>query len=117
MRKNRLKFNKIDKNIRNVKIPCINCGKLLDFSIKNDIVTSDSVIAINFPGAVCQDCINSALNRVQDPPGLICLKELNPTLAQEFINNFKFMVPFPEAVTFFGSLFKENQFIVHGKVE
>jgi hypothetical protein len=33
--------------------------------------TSDSVILINFPGAVCQDCIDSVLNRVPDPPGLM----------------------------------------------
>lgn len=98
MKKKRIKYNKIDRNIQNVKVPCINCGRLLDFRIKTDIVTSDSVIAINFPGAVCQDCIDSVLNRVQDPPGLICLKELNPTLAQEFINNFKFILPLPEAV-------------------
>jgi hypothetical protein len=70
------------------------------------------VIAINFPGAVCQDCIDSVLNRVQDPPGLICLKELNSILAQELIQNFKFMLPISEAVKFFGSMFSENQFIV-----
>jgi hypothetical protein len=95
-----------------VKIPCINCGRQLGFNIKTDIVTSDSVIAINFPGAICQDCIDSVLNRMPDLPGLICLKELNPTLAQEFINNFKFMLPISEAIEFFSSLFSENQFIV-----
>lgn len=112
MKKKRIKFNRIDENIRNVKIPCINCGRLLDFRIKTDIVTSDSAVVINFPGAVCQDCIDSVLNRIHDPPGLICLKELNSILAQEIIQNFKFILPLTEAVTFFGSLFPENQFIV-----
>jgi hypothetical protein len=60
-----------------VKIPCINCERLLDFSIKNDIVTgSEGIIAINFQGAVCPDCVHSILDRVADPPGLICVNEL-----------------------------------------
>jgi hypothetical protein len=49
-----------------------------------------------------------------DLPGLICLKELNSILAQEFINNFKFMLPLPDAVRFFALLFPETQFIVPG---
>jgi len=115
MKRNTFKSDKINKNIRNVKIPCINCGKLLDFSIEGEtVVDGVGIIAVNIPGVVCHDCINAVLSLVADPPGLICIKSLNPVIAQEFLYNFEFRLPLSEAVRFFGSLFPENQFIMPG---
>ena len=66
------------------------------------------MIAVNFPGAVCHDCIDSVLDKVEDPPGLVCIKELSPILAREIILNFTFMLPPSQAVKFFVSLFPES---------
>jgi hypothetical protein len=115
MRKNRLKSDKIDKINRDVEVPCVECGKKLKFHIGNEnVIAGEGVIAVNFPAAVCPDCIDAVLSRVADPPGLICLKELNSILTQGFINNFKFVLQLSEAVKFFSSLFPENQFIMPG---
>jgi hypothetical protein len=99
----------VNKNTRNVKIPCGECGKMLKFSIRNDVVVEgDGVIAVNFPGAACRDCIDSVLNQVSDPPGLICIKELSPILAREILMSFTFLRPKSEAVKFFVLLFPES---------
>ena len=100
--------SKINKNTRNLKIPCIECGCLLEFHIENDIVVSgDGVIAGNFPGAVCEDCIESVLNKVADPPGIVCFEGLSPILAREILKSFTFLLPKSEAVEFFALLFPE----------
>ena len=110
MNSKKVKSGKIDKNVRNVKIPCIDCGKLLNFSIENEIVVEgDGVIAVNFPGAVCRDCIDSVLDKVADPPGLVCIKNLSPILAKELMLNFKFLLSPSQAVKFFVSLFPESR--------
>jgi len=68
-----------------MKIPCIDCGKLLNFSIENEVVVEgDGMIACNIPGAVCQDCVGSLLDRVSDPPGLVCIKNLSPIWHKNF---------------------------------
>ena len=72
------------------------------------MLEGDGVIAVNFPGAVCQDCIDSVLDKVEDPPGLVCIKNLSPILAQELILNFTFLLPSSQAVKFFASLFPES---------
>ena len=112
MKRNRIKFNKKDKNYRNVKIPCIKCGDMLKFLIDDGtVVEGEGIIAVNYPGAVCHDCINALLDMVADPPGLICIKNLNTVIAQEFLSNFEFMSPQHEAVKFFVSLFPESELI------
>lgn len=112
MKRQKIKSDKINKNVRNVKIPCVDCGRLLNFRIEKDIVLEgDGVIACNIPGAVCDDCINSVLDRVADPPGLTCINLLNPILAQELILNFEFLLPSLQAVGFFLSMFPENDLI------
>lgn len=103
------KDEKIDKIVRNVKIPCVECGKLLNFRTENDIVVSgNGVIASNFPGAICHDCIDSVLEKVADPPGLVCIKNLSPIMAKELLHNFKFLLPTSHAVKFFVSLFPKS---------
>ena len=102
------KDDKINKIVRNVKIPCVGCGDLLKFSIKNKIVVEgEGTIVCNIPGAVCPDCIDSVLEKVADPPGPVCFKNLNPNIAQEFLSNFELMLPQHEAINFFESLFPE----------
>jgi hypothetical protein len=111
MKKNELKSDRLDKN---VEVPCVECGRMLKFIIKDEtVVDGVGIIAINIPGAVCQECINAVLDMVADPPGLVCIKSLTPVIAQEFLSNFKFILPLSEVVKFFGSLFPENQFIMH----
>jgi hypothetical protein len=90
-------------------VPCVGgCGNLLKFHIENEIVVEgEGVIAVNFPGAVCQDCINTVLGKEADPPGLICVKRLSPILAREFLLDFDFLLPLSEAVKFFASLFQK----------
>jgi hypothetical protein len=108
MKRNTLESDKKDKTIRNVKVPCIECGDLLNFSVEGEtVVEGEGVIAINFPGAVCQDCIGSLLDRVSDPPGLVCINELSPILAEEIIMSFNFLLPPPQAVDFFRSMLPE----------
>jgi hypothetical protein len=104
-----LKDDKIDKIVRDVKIPCVECGCILKFHIENDVVIEgEGRIACNIPGAVCPDCIESVLDKVEDPPGLVCIKNLNPIMAEEFLQNFKFLLPLSQAADFFISLFPEN---------
>jgi hypothetical protein len=52
-------------------------------------------------------CIDSVLDKVADPPGLVCIKNLNPIMAKELLLNFKFQLPSSQAVKFFASLFPE----------
>jgi hypothetical protein len=103
-----LKDDKINKIVRNVKIPCVECGCMLKFLIEDEIVVEgEGRIVCNIPGAVCLDCIDSVLDKVADPPGLVCIKELSPILARELILNFTFLLPSSQAVKFFVSLFPE----------
>jgi hypothetical protein len=112
MKRNTLKSDKIDKTIRDVKIQCGECGKKLKFRINGEtIVEGEGVIAMNFPAAVCNDCINTALDKVAEPSGLICIKNLNPILAREFLLDFKFLLPYSEAVKFFASIFPDSEMI------
>jgi hypothetical protein len=48
------------------------------------------------------------LDKVADPPGLVCIHELSPILARELILNFTFLLPLSEVVKFFVSLFPES---------
>ena len=99
----------INKKIRNVEIPCIECKIMLKFRIRNDIVVEgDGVIAVNLPAAICPGCVESLLDRVADPPGLVCIKELSPILAREILQSFTFLLPKSEAIEFFALLFPES---------
>lgn len=110
--------SKITKNTRNVKVACIECGCMLKFCIRDDIVVGgDGRIACNVPGAVCPDCIESLLDKVADPPGLVCVNELSSMLAQELIQNFTFLLPSSEASKFFTSLFPDVGLEVHNREE
>ena len=98
-----------NKKIRNAKVPCLECKRILKFGIRNDtVLEGDGVIAVNLPAAICPDCIESLLDRVADPPGLVCIKELSPILAREILQSFTFLLPRSEAVEFFASLFPES---------
>ncbi|MHB8118782.1 MAG: hypothetical protein ACYDHX_08655 [Methanothrix sp.] len=102
------KSDKRNKSIRNVKVPCLECGRILKFRIENEIIVAgDGVIAFNFPGAICHDCIDSVLDKVADPSGLVCIKNLSPIMAKELLLSFTFLLPLSEAVKFFVSLFPE----------
>ena len=99
----------VNKKIRNAKVHCVECKRMLKFSIRNDIIVEgDGVIAVNFPAAICPGCINSALSQVSDPPGLICIKEMPVTLAREILQSFTFLLPKSEAIEFFASLFPDS---------
>jgi hypothetical protein len=94
-----------------MKIPCVECGRTLVFRIENEtVVEGEGVIAVNFPGAVCHDCIDSVLDKVEDPPGLVCIKNLSPILAKELLLNLKFLRYPSQAVKLFVSLFPESGF-------
>ena len=100
-----------NKKIRNVKVPCLECKRMLKFRIRNDvIVEGDGVIAVNFPAAICPECTDSMLSQVSDPPGLICIKEMPVTLARELLRSFAFLLPLSEAAKFFASLFPDSGF-------
>ena len=102
--------NKINKNTKIVEIPCVECGCMLKFRIKDDIVVGgDGRIACNVPGGVCPDCVESLLDKVADPPGLVCINELSPILAQELLLNFTFLRSQSEAIGFFISLFPQSE--------
>lgn len=116
MMSRKVKADKINKNIRNIEIPCIECGKTLNFSVADEtVVDGEGIIAANIPAVVCQDCINAVLRLVADPPGLICIKSLNPVIAQEFLSTFEFLLPLSEAVNFFSSLFPKSELINEAK--
>ena len=66
------------------------------------------MIAVNFPAAICPECIDSVLNLVSDPSGLICIKEMSPILASELLRSFTFLLPLSEAMKFFALLFPES---------
>ena len=91
-----------------VLLSCVECGRSLRFRIENEvIVQGEGRIACNIPGAVCLDCVESLLNRVADPPGLVYINRLSPILAREILRSFVFMLPRSEFVEFFATLFPE----------
>ena len=98
----------INNNVRSVSMPCIECNRILRFRIENDIIVEgEGKIAINIPAAVCEDCLGSLLNRVADPPGLVCFEGLSPILVREILKIFTFLLPKSEALEFFEVLFPE----------
>ena len=91
-----------------VLLSCIECSRSLRFRIENDVVVEgEGKIAINVPGAVCEDCVDLLLSRVADPPGLVCINRLSPILAREILRSFTFLLPRSEALEFFAVLFPE----------
>lgn len=95
-------------NIRIVNMPCIECRRMLKFRIRDDVVVEgEGRIACNVPGAVCPDCMESLLDRVADPPGLLCVEGLSPVMVHELQRRPKFLLPRQEAVEFFKRLFPE----------
>ena len=98
-----------------VLLSCIECGLSLRFRIENGIIVEgEGRIAINVPGAVCEDCVESLLNRVADPPGLVCIEGLSSIMAREIMKSFTFLLPRSEAVRFSEMLFPE---IGYGEAE
>jgi hypothetical protein len=96
-------------NVRIVKIPCIECGRVLKIRIENDIVVAgENRISINLPGVICPNCVDSVLEKVADPPGLICVRELSAVMAREIVRDFTFLLPISYSVEFFASLFPES---------
>jgi hypothetical protein len=95
-------------NIRIVNMPCIECGCILRFRIRDDVVVEgDGRIVANVPGAVCPDCMESLLDRVADPPGLVCIEGLSSIMAEDLLQSLEFLLPRQEAVEFFKRLFPE----------
>ena len=93
---------------RSVSIPCIECGRMLKFRIKNGIIVEgEGQIACNVPCAVCEDCVDLLLSRVADPPGLIIFDGLSTIVAREILQSITFLLPRSEAVEFFEMLFPE----------
>jgi len=91
-----------------VHIPCIECKRILRFRILDGVVVEgEGRIACNIPGAVCEDCAESLLDKVADPPGLVCFEGLSPELAQGLLESFEFLLPKAEALEFFKTLFPE----------
>ena len=89
-------------------MPCIECGRMLKFRIENEVVVEgEGKIAINVPGAVCEDCVDLLLSRVADPPGLIIFDGLSAIVAREILHSFTFLLPRSEAAKFFASFFPE----------
>jgi len=81
---------------------------MLRFRIVNEVVVgSEGRIVANLPGAVCPDCIEPLLDKVADPPGLICIDRLSPELAQGLLESFTFLLPKSQALEFFKRLFPE----------
>jgi hypothetical protein len=81
---------------------------MLRFRIVNEVVVeSEGRIVANVPCAVCQDCVESLLNRVPDPPRLVCFEGLSAILAREILQSFAFLLSRSEAIGFFAVLFPE----------
>jgi hypothetical protein len=79
---------------------------MLRFRIVNEIVVgSEGRIACNIPGAVCEDCVELLLDKVADPPGLVCFEGLSAVLAREILQSFAFLLSRSEAFGFFAVLF------------
>jgi hypothetical protein len=53
------------------------------------------------------DCVESLLDRVADPPGLVCFEGLSSSLAREILKSFSFLLPKSEAAKFFALLFPD----------
>lgn len=91
---------------RSVSIFCFECGSALRFRIENDvIVDGEGRIAINVPAAVCEGCVDSLLQRVGDPPGLIIFDRLSAIVAQELLQSFPLLLPKSDARRFLAALF------------
>ena len=91
-----------------VLLPCIECGRSLRFRIENEVVVQgEGKIACNVPCAVCEDCVETLLEKVSDPPGLVCIEGLSAIVAREILHSFTFLLPRSEALEFFEVLFLE----------
>ena len=90
----------INNNDRSVSIPCIECGRMLKFRIKNDIVVEgEGKIACNVPAAVCQDCVGIVVEvGWQTLPASLCFDGLSAIVAREILESFTFLLPRSEAV-------------------
>jgi hypothetical protein len=98
----------VNNNDRSVTISCVECGHMLEFHIENGVVVlGEGRIACNVPCAVCRDCVEALLDRVADPPGLVCFEGLSSILAREILKSFTFLLPKSEAAKFFASIFPE----------
>jgi hypothetical protein len=97
-----------NNNDRSVDIPCVECGRKLRFRIENDVVVeSEGRTAINVPCAVCEDCVELLLSRMDDPPGLVIFEGLSAIVAQELLESFPLLLKKSEALKFFTTLFPE----------
>ena len=97
-----------ESNNRCVPLPCVQCGKTLRFCVANDfVIQGEGRIACSVPCAVCPECLDRLLERVQDPPGLVIFDGLSAIVARELLESFPPLLPKSEAVAFFGLLFPE----------
>jgi len=74
---------------------------------------SDGRFAINTPGIVCPDCTDDVLDKVPDPPGLLCANELSAKTAGSILLETEFMRDDVDGVHFFIQLFPDSVQIFH----
>lgn len=93
-------------NNRTVSKPCVVCGRALRFRVANEvIVESEGIIACNVPCAVCYDCADVLVDRLPDPPGIVCIDRLSRFVCEELLESFPLILPKSDAIAFFQSLF------------
>jgi hypothetical protein len=91
---------------------CYGCRKELNVYQTDGGLRSDDDIAMNLPGIVCFDCSFDLVNKVPDPPGLVCVRELTPATAVAALETREFLRPAEEAVLFFIHLFPTNSQVI-----
>ncbi len=106
-------------NNRCVPLSCVQCGKAaLRFYVANDvIIEGKGRIACSVPCAVCPECVDRLLKRVQDPPGLVIFDGLSAIVAQELLENFPLMLSKSDAVKFLATLFPELRALDSARVK
>ena len=88
---------------------CANCGKLVPTDENDGIISvrdGAGVISINLSGIICDNCVHVVMDKVPDPPGLVCLYQLSYTQALEVVSNNSFLTDTFKAVSFFVELYQ-----------
>jgi tetratricopeptide (TPR) repeat protein len=95
------------------KHQCVNCDSYVNLVLNEDgIVAIDCALSINYPGLICEQCVDDILDTVPDPPGLICVRSISEDEALAALLEIQFIQGLSISVDFFLSLFPMNSTII-----
>jgi hypothetical protein len=93
---------------RSVSLRCFICGRPLRFLVANNVVVeTEGIIACNVPCSVCYNCADVLVDRLPDPPGIVCIDRLSRFVCEDLLESLPLIWAKSDAIAFFQSLFPE----------